>query len=149
MFSINHTSLNQSLRCVHEESLGPSLSIDRTAKTLIRLGGCPGWSVASMDAQSFCWFCRAASQKKKKKKGGKWILLVWSAEWWKTAMLKGSAIFALIMNSFEVSNWFSSNFISKLMYFNALCHHRVVEPAQDKTNKRPICRACTPSEDAN
>ena len=34
-----------SLRCPHEESSGPELPIERTAKTLIRLGGCPGWSV--------------------------------------------------------------------------------------------------------
>ena len=31
-----------SLRCPHEERFGPSLPNDRTAKTLIRLGGCPG-----------------------------------------------------------------------------------------------------------
>ena len=36
---------DQSLRCPLEESLGPELPIKRTAKTLIRLGGCPGWSV--------------------------------------------------------------------------------------------------------
>ena len=29
-----------SLRCPHEEPLGPQLPIERTAKTLIRLGGC-------------------------------------------------------------------------------------------------------------
>ena len=34
---------DQSLRCPHEESLGPYLSIKRTAKTLIRLGRRPGW----------------------------------------------------------------------------------------------------------
>ena len=28
----------------------------RTAKTLIRLGGCPGWSGSSLGAHSFCWF---------------------------------------------------------------------------------------------
>ena len=33
---------DQSLRCPHEESLGLQLPIKRTAKTLIRLGGCPG-----------------------------------------------------------------------------------------------------------
>ena len=31
-----------SLRCPHEETLGPLLPIVRTAKTLIRLGGHPG-----------------------------------------------------------------------------------------------------------
>ena len=30
-----------SLRCPHEESLDPELPVERTAKTLIRLGGCP------------------------------------------------------------------------------------------------------------
>ena len=28
-----------------------------TAKTLIRLGGCPGWSESSLGAHSFWWFC--------------------------------------------------------------------------------------------
>ena len=31
---------DRSLRCPHEESLVPYLPIERTAKTLIRLGGC-------------------------------------------------------------------------------------------------------------
>ena len=46
---------DQSLRCLHEETLGPWLPIERTVKTLIRLGGCPGWSESSLG--SFCWFC--------------------------------------------------------------------------------------------
>ena len=33
----------------------------RTAKTLIRLGGCPGWSESSLGAQPFCWFCHVAA----------------------------------------------------------------------------------------
>ena len=32
-----------------------------TAKTLIRLGGCPGWSDPSLGAQSLCWFCHVAA----------------------------------------------------------------------------------------
>ena len=28
-----------------------------SAKSLIRLGGCPGWSESSLGAQPFCWFC--------------------------------------------------------------------------------------------
>ena len=31
---------DQSFRCLHEEILGPNLHIERTSKTLIRLGGC-------------------------------------------------------------------------------------------------------------
>ena len=34
----------------------------RTAKILIRLGGCPGWSESSLGAHSFCWFCHVAAQ---------------------------------------------------------------------------------------
>ena len=34
----------------------------RTAKTLIRLGRCPGWSESLLDAHSFCWFCHVAAQ---------------------------------------------------------------------------------------
>ena len=51
----------QSLHCPHEESLGPKLPIERTAKTRIRLGGCPGWSESSLGAQSLCWFCHVAT----------------------------------------------------------------------------------------
>ena len=32
------------------------LPIERTAKTLIRLGGCPCWSESSLGAHSLCWF---------------------------------------------------------------------------------------------
>ena len=43
---------DQSLRCPHEESLGPQLPTERTGKTLIRLGGCPGWSESSLGAHA-------------------------------------------------------------------------------------------------
>ena len=41
----------------HEESLGLKLPIECTAKTLFRLGRCPGGSESSLGSQSFCWFC--------------------------------------------------------------------------------------------
>ena len=53
---------DQSLRCPYEESLDPRPTIERTAKLLIRLGGCPGWSESSLGAQSFSWFCHEAAQ---------------------------------------------------------------------------------------
>ena len=34
----------------------------RTAKTLIRLGGCPGLSESSLGAHSLCWFCQHVAQ---------------------------------------------------------------------------------------
>ena len=43
---------DQSLHCPHEETLGPQLPIERTAKTLIRQGGCPGLSVSLLGAQA-------------------------------------------------------------------------------------------------
>ena len=33
----------------------------RTAKTLIRLGRCPGWSESLLSAHSLCWFCHVAA----------------------------------------------------------------------------------------
>ena len=39
---------DQSQPCPPEATLGPKLPIERTAKTLIRLGGCPGWSESSL-----------------------------------------------------------------------------------------------------
>ena len=33
----------------------------QTAKTLSRLGGCPGLSESSLGAHSFCWFCHAVA----------------------------------------------------------------------------------------
>ena len=45
---------DQSLRCPHEATLGPQLSIEHTAKTLIRLGRCPGWFESLLGAHSFC-----------------------------------------------------------------------------------------------
>ena len=55
---------DQSLRCPHEECLGPQVPIELTAKTLIRLGGCPGWFESSLGAHSVCWFCHIAAQMK-------------------------------------------------------------------------------------
>ena len=59
------TQSDQSVCCPHAENLDPQLPTERTAKTLIRLGGCPGWSESSLDANailqvltragSFCW----------------------------------------------------------------------------------------------
>ena len=41
--------------------LGSLATIERTAKTRIRLGGCTGWFESSLGAHSFCWFCRVAA----------------------------------------------------------------------------------------
>ena len=43
---------DQSLRCAYNGSLGIQAFFMRTAKTLIRLGGCPGWSEFSLGAHA-------------------------------------------------------------------------------------------------
>ena len=48
-------------RCALNAKLRTQAFFMRTAKTLIRLGGCPGWSESSLGAQSFCWFCHEAA----------------------------------------------------------------------------------------
>ena len=53
---------DQSLHCLQKETLGPYLPIERTAKTVIRLGECPGWSESLLGAHSFCWFCYVMAQ---------------------------------------------------------------------------------------
>ena len=53
---------DQSLRCALNGWLRTQAFFMRTAKTLIRLGGCPGWSESSLGAQSFCWFCHEVTQ---------------------------------------------------------------------------------------
>ena len=52
---------DQSHRCALNGKLRTQAFFMRTAKTLIRLGGCPGWSESSLGAQSFCWFCHEAA----------------------------------------------------------------------------------------
>ena len=57
------TQISLGIRPVpHEENLGPKLPIERTAMTLINLGGCPDLSESSLGEQSFCWFCHEAAQ---------------------------------------------------------------------------------------
>ena len=47
---------DQSTRCPHEEASGPWLPIDRTAKTLIRLGGSQADLSLGLAHRSFCGF---------------------------------------------------------------------------------------------
>ena len=81
-----HPLSDQSLRYPHEETLGLKLPIVCTVKTLIRLGGCsgwsesllgktdqtpaktqirlggcPGWSESLLGTLSFCWFCHTVA----------------------------------------------------------------------------------------
>ena len=53
---------DQSLRCALNGQLRTQGFLMRTAKTLITLGGCPGWSESSLDAQPLSCFCHVAAQ---------------------------------------------------------------------------------------
>ena len=46
----------------HEESWDLKLSVERTEKTLIRLGRCPGWSESSPGAHPVCWLCQEVAR---------------------------------------------------------------------------------------
>ena len=48
----------------------------RTAKTLIRLGGCPGWSESLLGAQPQCWFCHVAAHMYVLKAWLKWCRMI-------------------------------------------------------------------------
>ena len=54
---------DQSLRCGLNGELRTQAFFMLTAKTLIRLGGCPGWSESLLGAHSFCWFCHIPAHK--------------------------------------------------------------------------------------
>ena len=54
---------DKSLRCPHKESLGPWQPIERTVKTLIRLGG-------------LCWFCHEAAHIVVVKNTGEYIVVM-------------------------------------------------------------------------
>ena len=72
--------LSESSLCAQWVSKNQSFFM-RTAKTLIRLGGCPGWPESSLGAHSFCWFCHVAAhitcivQKLDKNNNLKWVLM--------------------------------------------------------------------------
>ena len=53
---------DQSLRCALIGWLRAQSFFMRTAKTLIRLGACPGWSESSLGTHSLCWFCHVEAQ---------------------------------------------------------------------------------------
>ena len=50
--------------CPHEETLGPQLPIECTAKTLIRSDWADAWADLSLcwAHRSFCWFCQKKAQ---------------------------------------------------------------------------------------
>ena len=57
---------DQSLCCALNGELRTPAFIMRTAKTLIRLGGCRGWSESSLGVQPLCWLCHEAAHVYKK-----------------------------------------------------------------------------------
>ena len=55
------TQSDQRFRCVLNGQLRTQAFFMRTAKTLIRVGRCKGWSESSLCAHSFCWFCHVVA----------------------------------------------------------------------------------------
>ena len=54
---------DQSLHCLHEESMDPQLLIECTAKTLIRMGDAQADLSLRWVNMPFCWFSHALAQK--------------------------------------------------------------------------------------
>ena len=52
---------DQSLRCALNGYVRTQSFFLRTAKILIKLGRCPGWSESSLGAHSLCWFCHVVA----------------------------------------------------------------------------------------
>ena len=57
----DYAQSDQRLRCALSGKLRTQAFFMRTAKTLIRLGGCPSWSESLLGTQSLCWFCHDAA----------------------------------------------------------------------------------------
>ena len=56
------SQISLGIRCALNGLLRTQAFFMRTAKTLIRLGGFPGWSETSLGAHSLCWFCHVTAQ---------------------------------------------------------------------------------------
>ena len=59
--SLASAQSDQSLHCALSGYLRTEGFFMRTVKTLIRLGGCPGWSESSLATQLLCWFCHVTA----------------------------------------------------------------------------------------
>ena len=128
---------DQSLCCLHEESLG---HIERTAKTLIRLGGCPCWSESSLGAhdhskdcdqtgwmpmliwvftrRTLCWFCHEKAQ-------------IWHTTHTRITM---HYIRPFLYDIIKVSSPFSQCYFTKCIGYNTNCIIGVIM----KSNTIPI-----------
>ena len=87
---------DQSLRCALNGKLRTRCFFMRTAKTLIRLGGCPGLSQFSLGAHSFCWFCHVAAQIKSNNH------------------TKALLLFIVYVSYYEPFTWIGSKFLIRL-----------------------------------
>ena len=110
---------DQSLRCPHEETLGPLLPTERTEKTLIRLAGYPGWPESSLGVQ-FILFVLSC--------GGSYFLVIWGSVSsfcvvWnmnrdmtnpKSCSHTGIFMFVIINHSLTIIAWGSSSRIVNL-----------------------------------
>ena len=65
---------DQSLRCAFNGQLRTQGFFMRTLKTLIRLGGCPGWSESSLGTHAVCWFLSYPGSNSKMNLSRAWVV---------------------------------------------------------------------------
>ena len=96
---------DQSLCCAFNGQLRTQAFFMRTAKTLIRLGGCPGWSEYSLGAYSVCWFCHVAAHILRKTTFFPLALVLDQIKVWvKFILSKSMAKFVLIFDFLEMKH---------------------------------------------
>ena len=91
---------DQSLRCPHEESLGPKLPIKCTAKTLIRLGG---WVFAGRTVTLLVLLCHGSIMGPKCKPGNYRpisVKIIWKEILWKYSIQSLKTAHSVLMSLF-------------------------------------------------
>ena len=141
-------------------------------KTLIRLGGCPGWSESSLGAKPFFWFCHVAAH------NGFWFAVVQDALFLKAVSERNPRYYkCTYVSNFNLfvchfatrlkneqwnkisamQLWFfgpprgpNSRFNARSSYVDSencikTCGWYIIEPEHDETNEM----ACAPGEDSD
>ena len=106
-----------SLRCPHEETFGPQLPIECTAKTLIRLGGCPGWYASLLGTQTILLVLSW---------GGSYIFVMPASAWCYIGMVVGSLSMCVSTSTVESTLKIEILYLQSFGWYSG--GHRVVPP---------------------
>ena len=97
----------------------------RTAKTLIRLGGCPGWSESSLGTHSFCWFCHVVAHIRIK-----WMMIMRNDKAWFWLIInfheEQKCVFCLMYSSWWKQDFWKSSSDCRFTHCRSLKQHTCV-----------------------